>query len=75
MATFKVPRTVVFGELPKTSTGKIQKFEPRKQIGSPTAIDALRSASLAGERGSQARVDCATPNSNCHALRGLDVTR
>jgi fatty-acyl-CoA synthase len=26
MAHFKVPRTVVFGELPKTSTGKIQKF-------------------------------------------------
>ena len=28
---FKVPRAVVFGELPKTSTGKIQKFELRKQ--------------------------------------------
>ncbi|WP_193142766.1 MULTISPECIES: acyl-CoA synthetase [unclassified Meridianimarinicoccus] len=26
MATFKAPKTVVFGELPKTSTGKIQKF-------------------------------------------------
>jgi fatty-acyl-CoA synthase len=26
LAGFKVPRTVVFGELPKTSTGKIQKF-------------------------------------------------
>ncbi|MGL4309516.1 MAG: acyl-CoA synthetase [Paracoccaceae bacterium] len=26
MARFKVPKTVVFGELPKTSTGKIQKF-------------------------------------------------
>src|SRR3954463_1736578 len=26
MAKFKAPRTVVFGELPKTSTGKIQKF-------------------------------------------------
>jgi fatty-acyl-CoA synthase len=26
LAHFKVPRTVVFGELPKTSTGKIQKF-------------------------------------------------
>jgi fatty-acyl-CoA synthase len=26
LARFKVPRTVVFGELPKTSTGKIQKF-------------------------------------------------
>jgi fatty-acyl-CoA synthase len=25
-----VPRAVVFGELPKTSTGKIQKFELRK---------------------------------------------
>ncbi|GGC03156.1 acyl-CoA synthetase [Marinobacterium zhoushanense] len=26
MAHFKVPKTVVFGELPKTSTGKIQKY-------------------------------------------------
>ncbi|NYT86149.1 acyl-CoA synthetase [Pollutimonas harenae] len=31
MASFKVPRQVVFCELPKTSTGKIQKFELRKQ--------------------------------------------
>ncbi len=26
MAHYKAPRTVIFGELPKTSTGKIQKF-------------------------------------------------
>ncbi len=26
MAHFKAPKTVVFGALPKTSTGKIQKF-------------------------------------------------
>jgi fatty-acyl-CoA synthase len=26
MANFKAPKTVVFGELPKTSTGKVQKF-------------------------------------------------
>ena len=39
LAGFKVPRYVVFGELPKTSTGKIQKFELRKQAGSASAID------------------------------------
>ncbi len=39
LAGFKVPRAVVFGELPKTSTGKIQKFELRKQAGSAKAID------------------------------------
>ena len=39
LAGFKVPRSVVFGELPKTSTGKIQKFELRKQAGSAAAID------------------------------------
>jgi fatty-acyl-CoA synthase len=38
LAGYKVPRAVVFGELPKTSTGKIQKFELRKQAGSATAI-------------------------------------
>ena len=30
LARFKVPRTVVFAELPKTSTGKIQKFVLRE---------------------------------------------
>jgi len=39
LAGFKVPKAVVFGELPKTSTGKIQKFELRKKAGSATAID------------------------------------
>jgi fatty-acyl-CoA synthase len=31
LAHYKVPRTVVFGPLPKTSTGKIQKFELRER--------------------------------------------
>jgi len=31
MARFKCPRHVTFGELPKTSTGKIQKFELRER--------------------------------------------
>ena len=31
MAHFKAPKTVVFGTLPKTSTGKIQKFVLRQQ--------------------------------------------
>jgi fatty-acyl-CoA synthase len=31
MAHFKAPKTVVFGPLPKTSTGKIQKFELRER--------------------------------------------
>ncbi len=39
MAGFKVPRAVVFGPLPKTSTGKIQKFVLREQVQSVQAID------------------------------------
>ncbi len=31
MAHFKTPKTVVFGDLPKTSTGKIQKFVLRQR--------------------------------------------
>ena len=31
MARFKVPKSVVFGPLPKTSTGKIQKFQLRQR--------------------------------------------
>lgn len=34
LANFKAPRTVVFCELPKTSTGKIQKFALREQAKS-----------------------------------------
>jgi len=37
LAHFKCPRSVVFGDLPKTSTGKIQKFKLRdraEELGS-----------------------------------------
>ncbi len=39
LARFKVPKSVVFGELPKTSTGKIQKFILRKHAQSTAAIE------------------------------------
>jgi len=39
MARFKVPRAVIFGTLPKTSTGKIQKFILRQQAKSVAAIE------------------------------------
>jgi 3-(methylthio)propionyl---CoA ligase len=35
LARFKVPRHVVFGPLPKTSTGKIQKFVLRERAKEP----------------------------------------
>ena len=39
LARFKAPRAVVFGALPKTSTGKIQKFVLRQQARSVEAIE------------------------------------
>ncbi len=39
LARFKVPRRIVFCELPKTSTGKIQKFLLREQVSSTEAIE------------------------------------
>ncbi len=39
LARFKVPKSVVFGELPKTSTGKIQKFILRERAQSTAAIE------------------------------------
>ena len=39
LAGYKVPRHVVFGEVPKTSTGKIQKFALRQQAKSASAIE------------------------------------
>ena len=39
LAGFKVPKKVVFRDLPKTSTGKIQKFALREEAGSLQAIE------------------------------------
>jgi len=39
LARFKVPKRVVFVGLPKTSTGKIQKFVLRDQVKSASAIE------------------------------------
>ena len=38
MAHFKIPKTVMFLDLPKTSTGKVQKFKLRKRA---EALDSL----------------------------------
>ena len=40
MSGFKTPKAVVFGAVPKTSTGKIQKFLLRNQVESAKAISA-----------------------------------
>ncbi len=39
MARFKVPKQVIFAPLPKTSTGKIQKFVLRERAKSNSAIE------------------------------------
>ncbi len=39
LARFKVPKRVVFGELPKTATGKIQKFVLRGKVHSTAAME------------------------------------
>jgi fatty-acyl-CoA synthase len=39
LAHFKAPKQVIFGPLPKTSTGKIQKFVLREKSRSARAID------------------------------------
>jgi len=38
LARFKVPKTIVFGPLPRTSTGKVQKFVLRERVKSVEAI-------------------------------------
>jgi fatty-acyl-CoA synthase len=40
MPGFKTPKAVLFGPIPKTSTGKIQKFVLREQVHSAKAISA-----------------------------------
>ena len=40
MSGFKTPKAVVFGPIPKTSTGKIQKFMLRNQVDATKGISA-----------------------------------
>jgi fatty-acyl-CoA synthase len=44
LAGFKCPRTVVFAELPKTSTGKIQKFVLRQWANDPARAHRAKQA-------------------------------
>ena len=39
LAHFKAPKTILFGPLPRTSTGKIQKFVLRQRAKSAAAIE------------------------------------
>jgi fatty-acyl-CoA synthase len=39
MAHYKAPKCVVFGPLPKTATGKIQKYLLRERARSTAAIE------------------------------------
>ncbi len=39
LARFKAPKKIVFGEVPKTSTGKVQKFLLRERARSAAAIE------------------------------------
>src|SRR3546814_20828407 len=47
LARYKVPRSVVFGPLPKTSTGKIQKFVLRDRAAGLCADPSRASPSAA----------------------------
>ncbi len=51
MARFKVPKRVLFREVPKTSTGKIQKHVLRARCRKPPGERAVRAAAPAGARG------------------------
>ena len=48
MARFKAPRTIVFGALPKTATGKIMKFELRARARALSADAAENGSEEAG---------------------------
>ena len=39
LAAYKVPKSVVFGVIPKTSTGKLQKFVLREQARAQASVD------------------------------------
>jgi len=39
LAKFKLPKRIVLGSLPRTSTGKVQKYLLREQLNSASAIE------------------------------------
>ena len=47
MAHYKVPKTVVFGPLAKTSTGKIQKYALREQAEGDISLKSLTAENIA----------------------------
>ena len=44
LAHFKCPRTVIFGEVPKTSTGKVQKFVMRDRMIEELGLNVAKTA-------------------------------
>ena len=78
LAHFKAPKTVVFGPLPKTSTGKIQKYALRERAKEIAHVDRVSLPELlgrrAGRRWSPARraaSGCISPK--CWPLAGAKV--
>ena len=50
LASFKRPKKVIFGELPKTATGKIQKYELRGSGAQrPTKLNHMMALDWAGQ--------------------------
>jgi fatty-acyl-CoA synthase len=43
IAAYKAPKQIIFGDLPKTATGKVQKFVLRERFGASRAADRLSS--------------------------------
>ncbi len=72
LAHFKVPRRYLFGALPKTATGKIQKFRLRERAREQAAEDAT---SVAGpDAATRALLDAVRAQGR-QPLHGLDVAQ
>jgi len=47
LAAFKRPRSIVFGDaLPKTATGKVQRFRVREQLAAQLGVSVLDTVPL-----------------------------
>ena len=55
LAGFKTPKAVVFGDIPKTATGKIQKFELRERVRAAVPSGASGGPEAAAARAQQAQ--------------------
>jgi acyl-CoA synthetase (AMP-forming)/AMP-acid ligase II len=71
LAHFKCPKTIVFSELPKTSTGKVQKYVLRERARALQRVLCGELLTLPRDQTTRLKVARCSPRTSCCSARGL----